>query len=403
MKKEDFFWSLSLFGTAVGAGILFLPITVGMGGLWPFVLMAILAFPMTFYSHRGLARFVLVGKGNSQDITVVADESFGSKIGFLITALYFLAIFSILLVYSVALTNTINSIITENLHFAAPPRALLAGILTVFLMFLVHYGEEIIIRAISFLVFPFVAAIFTLSLYMIPNWNGGIFEAPTPDFSHFAISMLYIIPVMVFSFNHSPIISSMVLAQKRTYKDDAEPHINKILLCAHLLIVSVVVFFVFSCAMTFSGAQLEEAKVSNVTILTYMATVFQNPVLHNVAPLIAAIAITKSFLGHFMGTKEGFIGMLRRAPFATGYSAPTMNKISFGVIGIFVWIVAVYNPSALDLIDDLSGPILAIILFLMPAYAVRAVPAMRKYAGPDTYFVAVIGLLALGAIVLQFI
>ncbi|MFZ4539396.1 HAAAP family serine/threonine permease [Propionivibrio sp.] len=403
MKKEDFFWSLSLFGTAVGAGILFLPITVGIGGLWPFVMMALLAFPMTFYSHRGLARFVLVGKGNSQDITVVADESFGSKIGFLITTLYFLAIFSILLVYSVALTNTINSIISDNLHLSPPPRVLLAGILTLFLMCLVQYGEEIIIRAISFLVFPFVAAIFTLSLYMIPTWNGGIFEAPTPDFSHFAISMLYIIPVMVFSFNHSPIISSMVLAQKRTYNSDAEPHINKILLCAHFLIVGVVVFFVFSCAMTFSGAQLQEAKVSNVTILTYMATVFHNPVLHNVAPIIAVIAITKSFLGHFMGTKEGFIGILRRAPFVARYSALTINKISLVVIGLCVWIVAVYNPSALDLIDDLSGPILAIILFLMPAYAVRAVPAMRKYAGPDTYFVAVIGLLALGSIILQFI
>ncbi|MEI6033668.1 MAG: aromatic amino acid transport family protein [Verrucomicrobiae bacterium] len=402
LTKEDIFWSLSLFGTAVGAGILFLPITVGMGGFWPFVLMAALAFPMTFFSHRGLARFVFVGKGAVKDVTVVADESFGSRVGFLITFLYFIAIFSILLVYSVALTNTVSSIITDNLHLSAVPRTALAAAITVFLMLLVNYGEEIIIRAISFLVFPFVAAVFALSVYMIPNWSGGIFEAPAPSFSHFLISMLYIIPVMVFSFNHSPIISSMVLAQKRTCGNDAERHINRILIVAHILIVSVVVFFVFSCLMTFTRDQLVDAKVSNATILTYMATAFQSPVLHNVAPIIATIAITKSFLGHFMGTKEGLLGILRRAPFVAGCSAKAMGRVAFLVIGACVWAAAVFNPSVLDLIDDLSGPILAVILFLMPAYAVRAVPAMRKYAGPSTYFVAVIGLLALGAIVLQF-
>ncbi|MEY4504916.1 MAG: Serine transport protein, partial [Pseudomonadota bacterium] len=139
MKKQDFLWSLSLFGTAVGAGVLFLPITVGLGGLYPFILMSLLAFPMTFFAHRGLARFVLTGKGESEDITVVADEAFGSKIGLLVTFLYFVAIFSILLVYSVSLTNTINALMVENLGFSAPSREILAAILTILLMFLVNY------------------------------------------------------------------------------------------------------------------------------------------------------------------------------------------------------------------------------------------------------------------------
>ena len=28
-------WTISLFGTAVGAGVLFLPINAGLGGIWP--------------------------------------------------------------------------------------------------------------------------------------------------------------------------------------------------------------------------------------------------------------------------------------------------------------------------------------------------------------------------------
>jgi serine transporter len=366
-------------------------------------MMALLAYPLTHYSHRLLSRFVLVGTGESEDITKVADESFGVKIGLLITVLYFVAIFSILLVYAVSLTNTIEAILTTNLGITPPSRIVLSGIITVGLMLLVNYGEEIIIRAISFLVFPFIACIFALSLYMIPHWTGGVFLAPEPSVMDILKSMLFIIPVMVFSFNHSPIISSMVVAQKREYGADAEEHMNKILLLAHILMVGVALFFVFSCAMTFTEEQLAIANTQNVTILTYMSSVFQNPVLHDFAPIIATIAITKSFLGHYMGTKEGFVGIIRRNAPIQRLPHQFVNYFTLAFIGLTCWVVAIYNPSALGLIDNLSGPILAIILFLMPAYAVKVVPAMKKYAGPSVYFVTVIGLLALGAIFVELI
>ncbi len=52
-------WMLGLYGhPAIGAGVLFLPINAGVGGMIPLIIMAILAFPMTF-SHSGLTRFVL--------------------------------------------------------------------------------------------------------------------------------------------------------------------------------------------------------------------------------------------------------------------------------------------------------------------------------------------------------
>jgi serine transporter len=103
---------LGLYGTAIGAGVLFLPINAGVGGLIPLIIMAILAFPMTFFAHRGLTRFVLSGKIR-EDITEVVEEHFGIGAGKLITLLYFFAIYPILLVYSVAITNTVDSFITH--------------------------------------------------------------------------------------------------------------------------------------------------------------------------------------------------------------------------------------------------------------------------------------------------
>ncbi len=59
---KDFTWCLSLFGTAVGAGVLFLPIKAGAGGFWPLVILALIAAPMTWFAHKSLARFVLSAK-----------------------------------------------------------------------------------------------------------------------------------------------------------------------------------------------------------------------------------------------------------------------------------------------------------------------------------------------------
>ena len=108
--------------------------------------MALLAFPMTYYAHRGLCRFVLSGSKPGEDITEVVEEHFGIGAGKVITLLYFFAIYPILLVYSVAITNTVESFLTHQLHIQAPPRALLSLLLIVGLMMIIRFGKEVIVK-----------------------------------------------------------------------------------------------------------------------------------------------------------------------------------------------------------------------------------------------------------------
>ncbi len=93
LTKHDKTWIISLFGTAVGAGILFLPINIGVSGLWPLIIMALLVSPMTFLAHRGLARFILSSQQPQAEFTDVVEEHFGHKFGLMISVLYFLSIF----------------------------------------------------------------------------------------------------------------------------------------------------------------------------------------------------------------------------------------------------------------------------------------------------------------------
>ncbi|MGL4351799.1 MAG: aromatic amino acid transport family protein, partial [Plesiomonas shigelloides] len=125
-SKQDTTWVLSLFGTAVGAGILFLPINAGMGGFWPLVVMALIVGPMTFLAHRGMCRFVLSSSKPGSDITEVVEEHFGKTAGKLITLLYFFAIYPIVLIYGVGITNTVDSFMVNQLGMESLPRGVLS-------------------------------------------------------------------------------------------------------------------------------------------------------------------------------------------------------------------------------------------------------------------------------------
>jgi serine transporter len=401
-NKHDTTWMLGLYGTAIGAGTLFLPINAGVGGFWPLILLALLAFPMTFFAHRGLTRFVLSGK--SGDITEVVEEHFGVGAGKLITLLYFFAIFPILLVYSVALTNTLSSFMEHQLHIAPPPRAILSLVLILGLMAIVRCGQGVIVKAMSVLVYPFVAALLLLAFSLIPNWNGAFFASasegmPLPLFFK---TLWLAIPVMVFSFNHSPIISAFAVDQKRVYGPQAERKSSGILATAHGMMVLTVMFFCFSCVLALSPADLAAAKAQNISILSYLANHFQTPVIAYAAPLIALVAITKSFLGHYIGASEGFQGLIVKSLRGRNrsMSAKWLERSTALFMVLTCWAVATFNPSILGMIETMGGPIIACLLFLMPMYAIRRVPSLRQYSGQvSNVFVVVLGLIALSAIV----
>ncbi|ELY4518433.1 HAAAP family serine/threonine permease [Cronobacter muytjensii] len=404
-RKTDTMWMLGLYGTAIGAGVLFLPINAGVGGLIPLIIMAILAFPMTFFAHRALTRFVLSGKNPGEDITEVVEEHFGVGAGKVITLLYFFAIYPILLMYSVAITNTVDSFITHQLGLTSPPRAILSLILIIGMMTIVRFGEQMIVKAMSVLVFPFVAVLMLMACFLIPNWSGAALE--TLFFSHAStgngllMTLWLAIPVMVFSFNHSPIISAFAVAKREEYGVDAEKKCSRILAYAHIMMVVTVMFFVFSCVLSLTPENLAEAKAQNITILSYLANHFNVPVIAWVGPIIAIIAITKSFLGHYLGAREGFNGMVIKSLRSRGKTIEVskLNRITALFMLVTTWIVATLNPSILGMIETLGGPIIAMILFLMPMYAIARVPAMRKYSGHiSNVFVTVMGLIAISAI-----
>ncbi|AKO35337.1 aromatic amino acid transport family protein [[Haemophilus] ducreyi] len=390
---------LNLFGTAVGAGVLFLPINAGMSGFYPLIIMTLIVGPMTYLAHRGLTRFVLSSQKPGSDITNVVREHFGEQAGKFITLLYFFAIFPILLIYGVGITNTVSSFIENQLHMTSPPRVLLSGALIAVLISVMLLNEQAMLRITTYLVYPLVLILFGLSIYLIPEWNSAALEQ-MPSTGDFITTLWLTIPVLVFAFNHSPAISSFALSQQKHHQDPEKNDVEsgKVLRSTATILVLFVMFFVFSCVLTLTPVELAEAKVQNISILSYLANKFDNPIISYLGPFIAFLAIGSSFFGHYLGAREGLEGLvnqLRDKPIASH----KIHKITAVVFFLILWIVATINPSILGFIESLGGPIIAMILFIMPVYAVYTVPALAKYKGQfSNIFVAIMGSIAISAI-----
>ncbi|MGR5170175.1 aromatic amino acid transport family protein [Vibrio owensii] len=393
--KHDTHWVLSLFGTAVGAGILFLPINLGIGGFWPLVVMAILAYPMTYLAHRGLARFVLSSKIKNADFTDVVEEHFGAKAGRSISLLYFLSIFPILLIYGVGITNTVDSFMVNQAGMEPLPRALLSGVLVFSLIAIMMAGEKVMLRAFAIMVYPLVAILAFLSFYLMPNWSMPVMDAP--EMSSFASTMWLAIPVVIFSFSHAAAISSFANVQRRHYGEGADVKSELILRRTSVMLIAFVLLFVFSCVLALSPEQLAEAKSQNVSVLSYLANATDNPFIATLGPLVAFVAITSSFLGHFLGARESLNGLIAKH---SDMPKRRVDHISVAVLFVSIWIAAIMNPSILGMMEALSGPVIAMILFIMPMLSVYKVKALHKYRGKvSTYFVLMTGIVAVSALV----
>ncbi len=392
--QHDTSWLLSLFGTAVGAGILFLPVNLGIGGFWPLIFLSILTYPITFITHRSLARFMLSSKKNHADFTDVVGEHFGTKAGHLISTLYFLSIFPILLIYGVGITNTVDSFIVHQLGLASPPRAILSFCLIFGFMTLILCGEKMVLRTFAAMVYPLTAILGLLSFYLIPNWKLPNIDYPSMgDFLH---TTWLAVPVIIFSFSHAAVISTFVQAQKRQYPDQATAKSELILRNTNALLVSFVLLFVFSCVFSLSPEQLIEAKAQNVSVLSYLANITDNPFIETLGPFIAFIAITSSFLGHFLGARESFNGLWCKF-------SPKTEKYAdnIGIVCMFfvIWFAAILNPSILGLMETLSGPVIAMILCVMPVIAIYKVEQLKTYRNKkSTFFTFFIGVLAVSAL-----
>ncbi len=400
-NAQDTSWTVSLFGTAIGAGILFLPINAGVGGVWPLLLATLIIWPMVYFSHRALSRMVCASQKPDANITNLTEQYFGTGIGRAFTLLYFLSIFPVLLIYGVGITNTVDSLLTNQLGLNSPPRWLLSGILVGLLTAVMLASQKVMLAITNFLVYPLILVLLLVSIYLIPHWSFAGFKLlPSP--ADFSLALWLMLPVLIFSFYHAPAISQFSVSMRQSYGLQSAAKASQILRATSTILVVFTMIFVWSCVLALGPEGMQRARQANLPILSYLANDLNTPFIGILGPIVAITAISSSYFGHWLGAHEGAVGIIR-SNFKTEKRGISDKSISLAVSGFLftcVWLAAIFNPSILSLIETLVGPIMALVLFIMPMYAIHKVAVLQPYRGKlSNIFVVLAGLAAFSAII----
>lgn len=397
-------WVITLFGTGVGAGILFLPINAGSFGFWPLVIATLLIGPMVFLSHRTYARIVSASPVKGLDVLQVITALTGRKRGFASAVLYWLGIYPTVLIYAISITNTLDSFIVNQLGGAQVSRWLLALVAVGVMTGAYAFGKKLTLWLANALVYPLIIALAAVSLYLIPSWDFAGFRSYESSYPVWQ-GLLLILPVLVFSFSHMAALSQFALDTQTKMDGDVaatEREVSKVELVTAILLVAFTMFFVWSCSLALGADGMDAAREQNVPVLSYLANETDAPFMGWISPVIAIAAIITSYFGHLLGTEEGTAYLVRSvAPdVAARFSTSTLRW----AVNIFVLVtavlVAVLNPSILAMISVVGGIFVAFLVYIMPALLFAKATAFKHYARrPDTIFVFVLGLVIMGVTV----
>src|SRR5690625_2260824 len=148
-------------------------------------------------------------------------------------------------------------------------------------------GWRLMLVAIQWLGYPLIAALFGVSLFLIPYWDLSFTTDTTQSFGDMAQSLLLVIPVLIFAFNFSPAVSQYTLAMQRRFGAQADARSSVVLRRTTILLVIFTMGFVWSTILALGSDGLQEAREANLPVLSYLAQVLDNPLIGYLGPAVA--------------------------------------------------------------------------------------------------------------------
>lgn len=403
-KRQDTVWTLGLYGTTVGAGTLFLPIEIGTRGPMIFIIMLLLGLPLSLLPHLVLGR-VYMSEATPQRLPALSSW-FGPRGDWLMTLLYCVAFYPVMLVYGISLVNALDNFLVEHLHFASLNKGLLTLLCMIVLFGILSKGRSKVVGTLGTLALPFAIAIIAIAAVQIPHWRwSNITDAldalPAASVENTFKNIWLTLPLITFAFCCAPIISPLVADYQESHN---KLRVYRVIKVAYLAIFLSIIFFVFSCVLSIPHTTFIEAKEKNLNVLSVISAPGGAGMLFYVAPFIAIIGMTKSFLGVSLSVTETFSDFTVRlfncrSDKGRKYSQAAAMLIMYGITSLIVYI----NPNVITLIEAFCGPLIAIILFLIPAWLIYNKPSLAFLRGGRALAILAGGIATLSALLYSMI
>nr|WP_261868163.1 amino acid permease [Budvicia aquatica] len=383
---------------AIGSGIVFMPVQVGIKGIWVFIAAVIISYP-AIYLLQNLYLKTLSESENCEDYTGVITQYLGKNWGIGLGIAYFLMLLHGMFSYSLAVTFDSASYIqtfglTEGLLSDSVWYGLI--ILTV-LVAIAAQGERLLFKVSGPMVCVKFGIIVALGVVMVPHWNFNNITA-FPEILPFLRDVFLTLPFTLFSILFVQILSPMNIAYRKVESDKriATYRAIRAARVAYIILAVAVLFFAFSFTFSISHDQAVSAFEQNISALAIAAQVIPGSVVRVMSALLNIFAILTAFLGIYLGFQEAIKGIVvniisRFIPEEKINQKTLHISVSIGVIiALWLWISTRFS---ILFFMQLGGPLFGVVSCLIPCYLVYKVPALHKFKGFGVWFISFFGIL----------
>ena len=396
--STDWGWIIMSIGMAIGAGIVFLPVQVGLMGLWVFLLSAVIGYP-AMYMFQRLFINTLAASKECQDYPSVISGYLGKNWGITLGALYFVMLVIWIFVYSTAITNDSASFlqsfgVTKELLSNNPFYGL---VLICLLVALASRGEKLLFKVSSFMVLTKIGVVLLLGIMMVNKWDTANIMAvsTTGEMVKDAIVML---PFTLTSILFIQSLSPMVISYRSREKsiEVARFKAMRAMNIAFGVLFVVVFFYAISFTLAIGHDQAVKASRENISALAIVAQGVPGPTLKLLTLTLNIFAVMTAYFGVYLGFREACQGLAINI-LSRFVVEEKINKqhIGYGIMIFTIllsWGAIVLNAPVLSF-TSICSPIFGLVGCLIPAYLVYKVPMLHKFKGVSLYIIIVTGVL----------
>lgn len=391
-------WVIMSIGMAIGAGIVFLPVQVGLMGLWVFLLSSVIGYPAMYLFQR-LFINTLAESPECKDYPSVITGYLGKNWGILLGALYFIMLVIWMFVYSTAITNDSASYfqtfgMTEGLLSDSPWYGL---ILICLLVAISSRGEKLLFKLSSFMVLTKLFIVAALGISMVGMWhlyNIGSLPPAGRLIKEAVITLPFTLTSILFIQTLSPMVISF--RNQNVNREVARFKALRAMNIAFIILFCTVFFYAVSFTLAMGHDEAVKAYQQNISALAIAAKFFPGGWVTVVSVMLNIFAVMTAFFGVYLGFREATQGIVMNI-LQRMMPAERINEtlVKYGIMVFAVllaWGAIILNAPVLSF-TSICSPIFGMVGCLIPAYLVYKVPMLHKYKGISLYLIIFTGLL----------
>ena len=383
-KAIDFCWVIMCVGMSLGAGIVFLPIQVGLSGILIFALVALIGYPIA-YQHQKLYLDVLAESPTCEDFAGIISGYLGKNWGFVLGILYFMFTTILIFLYSTALTNdsasflvtfgVTDTLMSHNIFYGL-------GIIT-FLVLIASQGEKLLMKVSSGMVITKAAVIGILGLIMVPHWDIANVMLPS-DMGYVIKHFIIMLPFIAMSIEFFPGLGPVVIYFRKNTNNQAVSHYRalRIYRVAFLFLVGLVIFYTVSFNLSLNHDQIYQAYTANISALALAEQNMDGTLIKILNLILNIFAVVTAYFAMFLCFRDACVGIainvLKRFVLEEKINRHYIN-IGVSVFCVLLcWGIIVCNISILKFTPILGG-LIGVIACFLPVFLIMKLDLFKAY------------------------